>query len=125
MDKFQSYAPLVGRVLMAIIFLVSGYGKASDPAGLANALGSVGLPRILAWPTALFELALAASLILGFQVRIMALAGAAFAVVSALLFHMDFADQGQTVSFMKNLAMAGGFLYVFAFGAGAYALDRR
>lgn len=125
MEKLESYAPLVGRVLMAIIFLVSGYGKAVDPAGTAAYMGMMGLPGFLAWPTAIFELVLAASLILGFQVRVMALLGAGFSIVSALAFHLDFGDQAQAINFMKNLALAGGFLYVFAFGAGAYAIDKR
>ncbi len=125
MEKLDSCAPLVGRVLLTIIFLVSGYGKSADPARTAAHMGMVGLPGFLAWPTAIFELALGASVILGFQVRIRALLGAGLSILSALMFHLDFADQMQSINVMKNLAIAGGFLYVFAFGAGAFAIDKR
>jgi putative oxidoreductase len=64
-------------------------------------------------------------LVLGFQTRIVALVIANFTVVSALFFHCDFADQNQMIHFLKNIAMAGGLLQVFAFGAGAFSLDGR
>ena len=78
---------------------------------------SGGLPAFLAWPTIIFEFAVAASLILGFQVRIMAVLAAGFCLVSGLLYHFNPADQMAMTMFFKNVALAGGFLFVFAHGA--------
>jgi putative oxidoreductase len=125
MDKLSTYAPLVARVLIAVLFLMAGVGKLSDVAGFAGYLTSVGLPAFLAWPAILFELALGVSLLAGFQIRIMALLGAGFCIVSGVLYHFDPADQMQMNSFLKNLAIAGGFLMIFAHGAGAVAIDKR
>jgi putative oxidoreductase len=125
MDKLNTYIPLVARLLIAALFLMAGIGKLSNVEGFAGYLASGGIPAILAWPAILFELAVAASLILGFQVRVMALLGAGFCVVTALLYHFQPADQMQMTSFLKNLAIAGGFLMLFSSGAGAVALDKR
>ena len=64
-------------------------------------------------------------LLVGFQARLAGLVLAVFCVVTALGFHSNFADQMQMINFMKNLAMAGGFLYVASFGAGPFSLDAR
>ena len=125
MDKLTSYAPLVGRILLGALFLVAGLGKLSDVAGFAGYMASAGVPSFLAWPAVIFEIALGASMILGFQARIMALLGAGFCVLAGLLYHFQPADQMQMTMFLKNLAIAGGFLMVFAHGAGPLALDKR
>lgn len=125
MDKLTSYAPLVGRILLGALFLVAGLGKLSDVAGFAGYMASAGVPSFLAWPAVIFEVALGASMILGFQARIMALLGAGFCVLAGLLYHFQPADQMQMTMFLKNLAIAGGFLMVFAHGAGPLALDKR
>ena len=83
------------------------------------------MPSALALPAALFELLGGIAILVGFQTRIVALALAGFCVVTAGLFHANFADQMQMVMFMKNLAMAGGFLTLYAHGAGAMSMDAR
>jgi putative oxidoreductase len=93
--------------------------------GFTGFLTSGGLPGFLAWPAILFELAVAASLILGFQVRVMAFLAAGFCVVTGLLYHFNPADQMAMTMFFKNLALAGGFLMLATNGAGALALDNR
>lgn len=125
MDKLATYAPLVARILIAALFIPAGLGKLGDMAGFTGYLASGGLPAFLAWPSVIFELALGAAVLAGFQVRIAALAGAGFCVVAAFLYHLNFADQIQTIMFFKNLAIAGGFLMLFAHGAGAVAVDSR
>ena len=125
MDKLTSYAPLVGRILLGALFLVAGLGKLSDVAGFAGYMASAGVPSFLAWPAVIFEIALGASMILGFQARIMALLGAGFCVLAGLLYHFQPADQMQMTMFLKNLAIAGGFLMLATYGAGAVALDKR
>ena len=123
MDQLSKYAPLIARLFIGLFFLLAGVGKLADIAGTAGYIESAGLPGVLAWPSALFEIALGLSLILGFQIRYAALAGAAFCVVTAVFFHSNFADQTQMIMFLKNFSIAGGFLLFFAHGAGALALQ--
>lgn len=119
--------PLTGRILMAAIFIMSGIGKIAAPAATIGYISAMGLP----FP----ELALAGAigieviggllLVLGLYTRPVALALAAFSVLTGLLFHSAIADQNQMIHLMKNLAMAGGLLQVAAFGAGSLSLDSR
>ena len=124
MDKVTPYAPVVARVFIAVLFLLAGFGKLADVSGFAGYLASGGLPAFLAWPSIVFEILVGASMLLGYQARIMALLGAGFCVVSAALYHNNFADQTQMVMFLKNFAIAGGFLMIFAHGAGKLAIDK-
>ena len=124
MNQLTKFAPLIARILIGGFFLMAGLGKIADVAGTAGYIQSVGLPGFLAWPAILFEIALGAAILVGFKTRIAALAGAAFCVFTALMFHNNFADQVQMIMFLKNLAITGGFLMIFAHGAGAMALDK-
>lgn len=124
MTAVNTYAPLVGRILIAVLFLLAGLGKLGDVQGFAGYLQSGGLPAILAWPSILFEIAVGALLLIGFQTRLVGLAGAGFCVVAAALYHNNFADQVQMIMFLKNLAIAGGFLLLAANGPGRFALDK-
>ncbi len=122
MTQALAYAPLVGRILLGLLFVVAGAGKLADPAGFAGYMASGGLPAFLAWPAILFEIAVGLALILGVLARPAALAGAAFCVATALLYHFQPADQMQMSIFLKNLAIAGGLLFVAAHGPGKPAL---
>lgn len=124
MDQLSKYAPLIARIFLAAMFIPAGLMKMGDVAGFAGYMASGGVPAILAWPAILFELALGASMLLGFKVRPMALLGAGFCVLTALLYHFVPADQMQMTMAFKNFAIAGGFLMLFAHGAGAVALDK-
>jgi putative oxidoreductase len=124
MDKLSTYAPLIARIFIGLFFLLAGVGKVFDIAGTAGYMASVGLPGFLAWPATLFEIALGLSVLLGFKIRLASLAGAAFCIVTAVLFHNNFADQTQMVMFLKNFSIAGAFLLFYANGAGAVAIDK-
>lgn len=124
MEQLKTYSPLIARLLIGGFFLLAGVGKVADIAGTAGYIQSVGLPGVLAWPAAIFEIALGLALIVGYRTRIAALAGAAFCVVTAVLFHNNFADQPQMIMFLKNFSIAGAFLMFFANGAGKLALDK-
>jgi putative oxidoreductase len=124
MDQLSKYAPLIARIFIGGFFLMSGLGKLGDVAGFAGYVQSGGLPGFLAWPAILFEIAVGLSMLVGFKARLVALAGAAFCIVSAVLYHSNFADQMQMIMFLKNFSIAGGFLMIFAHGAGAVALDK-
>lgn len=124
MDQLQKFAPLLARIFIGGFFLLSGLGKLGDVAGFTGYLTSGGLPGFLAWPSILFEIIVGLSMIAGFKARIVALAGAAFCILAALLYHNNLADQMQMIMFFKNFAIAGGFLMIFAHGAGAMAVDK-
>jgi putative oxidoreductase len=126
-----SLAPLVGRILIALLFIPSGVGKIVGFSGTMAYVASAGLPPALGAITAIIvEVVLAAALLVGWQARWSALIMAAFTIASALFFHQFWAapsDQQlmQNIHFFKNIAIAGGLLFVFAFGPGAYSLDAR
>lgn len=124
MDKLSAYAPLLARLFLAALFLMAGLGKLGDVQGFSGYLTSGGLPAFLAWPSIIFEIVLGLSMLVGYQARIMALLGAGFCIVSAVLYHFQPADQMQMTMFLKNFAIAGGFLMVFAHGAGKLAIDK-
>lgn len=117
---------LTGRILLAVIFVLSGLGKLADPAGTAAYVASAGLPApvLAAWGAAILETVGGIALIAGFRTRIVALALAGFSVIAAVFFHAQFADQNQMIHFLKNLAIAGGLLQLAAFGPGRFALSR-
>jgi putative oxidoreductase len=125
MNKFLDNLMPFARVLLASLFLVAGFSKIGQYAGTQAYMASAGLPGALLPLVILLEAGGALALIVGFQVRWVALAMALFSIVSALLFHFNFADQIQSLMFLKNLSIAGGLLVLAAAGAGAWSLDQR
>lgn len=124
MDQLSKYSPLIARIFIGLFFLLSGVGKLANVGMVMESMESVGLPGILLWPTLLFEAALGLSLLLGYRIRLAALAGAGFCILTALVFHTNFANPVEMVMFLKNFSIAGAFLMFFAHGAGAVALDK-
>lgn len=116
---------LAARVLLALIFIVAGFGKLSDVQGFIGYMAYGGVPALLAWPTIALEILGGFAILVGFQTRYVAIALAGFSVLSGVLFHFDPSDQMQFTSFLKNLAMAGGFLALAAHGAGRFSFDKR
>ncbi|MCB5190850.1 DoxX family protein [Methylobacillus arboreus] len=116
---------LIGRALLALIFIISGFGKLADPTGTIAFITSTGAPLPeLGYAIALFvELGLATALLIGYRARIVALAIALFTLVTAFMFHFDLNDQLQTILFLKNLAITGGLLQIVVHGAGNLSLD--
>ncbi|HET8731278.1 MAG TPA: DoxX family protein [Moraxellaceae bacterium] len=113
---------LLARALMAAIFLIAGYGKVTGFAGTQAYMASMGVPVALLPLVILLELGGGLALLVGFQTRLTALALAGFTVAAGFIFHSG-ADGMQQIMFMKNLAMAGGLLFVAALGAGPASLD--
>lgn len=118
-----SLAPLAGRSLLALIFVLSGAGKLAAYAGTQQYMESAGVPGLLLPLVILAELGGGLALIAGLFTRFSAVALAGFSMVAAVLFHADFADQNQMIHFMKNVSIAGGLLLLAAHGAGAWSLD--
>lgn len=118
---------LIGRILLSIIFIMSGLQKFGSIEGTAGYIGSVGLPAgvLLAWAAAIVETVGGIAILIGFQTRLAALALAGFCLVAGALFHFDPSDQMQMISFMKNVTIAGGFLALFVSGPGSISVDGR
>mgnify|MGYP001815599531 FL=1 len=125
MKTFYSLAAPTGRTLMSLIFIVSGLGKIAGYAGTQAYMESVGVPGMLLPAVIALEVLGGLAVMLGWKTRIAAFLLAGFSIVSAILFHANFGDQMQTIMFMKNLALAGGFLILVASGPGSWALDNR
>ncbi len=124
-SQLTSFATPVGRVLIAIGFLVAGIGKIFGYAGTQGYMESVGVPGALLPLVIALEVFGALAIIVGFQTRLVAFALAGFIILSALIFHFDFGNQAQSIQFMKNFGLAGGFLFLVANGAGAFSIDNR
>jgi len=121
----KKVAELIGRVFLAAIFLLSGLGKIGAYAGTAAYMSSVGVPAALLPVVIATEVLGAIAIIIGWKTRLVAFLLAGFTLVTGVIFHSNFADQVQMIMFLKNAAIAGGFLLLVANGAGALSLDRR
>lgn len=121
----QNSALLFARILLGALFVMAGLGKLGGVEGFAGYMASGGVPAILAWPVILFEILGGLALVAGLQTRAVALALGVFCIVSGVLYHFDPADQMQMTSFLKNVALAGGYLALAVVGGGRYAVDAR
>lgn len=117
----------IGRVLIATLFLISGFEKLSAPDQTIVYIASADLPApTLAYGIALFaELVLSVALVLGYKTRLTAAMLAIFSLVAALTFHFQLGDQNQSIHFFKNIVIVGGLLQIVAFGGGLLSLDSR
>jgi putative oxidoreductase len=124
---YRTYLAPLGRLLLVAIFFLSGSGKVANPSGTIAFIGSTGapLPMVGYALSVAIELGVSALFLIGYKTRTAAAVLALFCVATALLFHSKFADEIQMINFMKNIAMAGGFLQVIALGAGPFTLDAR
>ena len=121
----QTLAAPIGRVLLSLIFVMSGVSKITSFTATQGYMEAMGVPGVLLPLVIVLEVAGGMAVILGWKTRLAAFALAGFSILSALLFHANFADQMQMIMFMKNFAIAGGFLLLVAQGAGSFALDNR
>jgi putative oxidoreductase len=132
MTKFASVSALVGRVLIALFFILAGFAKLGDIAGNMAYTASGGLPGWFVFPALGLEIAAGLAVLVGWQTRLAALGLAAFDLATGVLYHYlpaqsleGFDALLQTLMFQKNLAIAGGLLVLAALGAGQLSLDAR
>jgi len=121
-----AYVSLIGRLLLGMMFLLSGLNKIADPQGTQQYMAAMGMT----WMTTLLyvgavvvELLGALSLFLGFRTRVGAWLLFLFMIPTTLVFHTNLSDQNQMIHFLKNLSVMGGLLYAAAYGAGRLSMD--
>ena len=127
-QTFENNAGMIdvaGRLLLAAIFILSGLQQIPDFAGTQEFMASKGVPGILLPAVIALEIIGGLAIVVGWKTRIFAFLLAGYSLLAAVLFHTDFADAQQYYSFMKNLGMAGGFLFLVANGAGSISLDAK
>lgn len=121
--KTQSYAMAAARVLMALIFILSGLSKIGAADAMRGYMEAMHVPGALLWPTILFEIGAGLFIVVGYQTRIIATMLAGFCLLTAAIFHHQFADQIQMIMFLKNVTMAGGFALLASVGPGSISVD--
>ena len=115
---------LIGRFFISALFLISAYNKIFSIDGTISWMGGFGVPGFLLYPTIALEIILPLFVIIGYQARVSAGLLAIFCIATAFIFHYDFVDQMQTIAFLKNLGLAGGFLFIVANGTKDWSVDR-
>ncbi|HVT50494.1 MAG TPA: DoxX family protein [Dongiaceae bacterium] len=121
------FLPLLGRILIASLFLPAGFGKLTGFKGAVDyaAAAHMPVPSLAIAAAIAIELGCGLLLLVGWKARWAAAAMALFSVVAALFFHTNFADSNMQIHFFKNLAIAGGLLNFVYFGAGPLSVDNR
>lgn len=125
MQGTENVATLVGRVLMSLLFVTSGWGKLLGAAAVQAMFAKQGLPMVQAvWLLAVvIEFGGGLLILFGLLTRPVAFIVACWCVATALVAHTNFADRAQEIQFYKNMGLTGGFLYIATFGAGVWSLD--
>jgi len=116
---------LVARFFISLIFLLSGINKIGNYEGTVGWMESLGMPGIFLIPAIILEIVAPILIMVGYKVKISAALLSVFCVATAIIFHSDFSDQMQFISFMKNIGLAGGFLFIVVNGAKDFSLDKK
>jgi putative oxidoreductase len=131
-EAVKTYGPLAGRILLALLFVISGFGKITGFEGTVGYIAAKGLPlpQLGAVLAIVVELGAGILLVVGWQARWAATVLFLFLIPTTLIFHNFWGveaaqKQMQTIQFMKNLCIMGGMLYIMAFGAGPFSVDNR
>ena len=124
MKKFEDIGFLVARILMPILFIVAGWGKITGYAGTQQYMEAMGVPGFFLPLTILLEFGGGLAILFGCLTRFTALFTAAFTLLTAFIFHTNFGEGANSLMFMKNLTIAGGYLLLGLVGPGAYSIDR-
>ncbi len=115
---------LIGRILISALFLISSFNKIFNLEGSMSWMEGFGVPSFFIFPAIAIEMILPVLVIVGYQARIAAGILAIFCLATAFIFHFEFSNQSQLISFLKNIGLAGGFLFIVANGTKDWAVDR-
>ena len=116
---------LVGRIFISSIFLLSGINKIQNYEGSHSWMESLGVPGILLIPAIVLEVLAPILIMVGYRVKISAALLSLFCIATAIIFHTDFSNQMQFISFFKNIGLAGGFLFLVINGAKDFSIDKK
>ncbi len=116
---------LVGRIFISVLFFINGIFKINNYDGTIEWMDSYGLPDIMIIPAIIIEIVAPILIVIGYKTKIAAALLFLFCITTAFIFHNDFSDQMQLTAFLKNIALAGGFMFLIANGAKAYSLDKK
>ena len=116
---------LIGRILISALFLISAYDKIFSIDGSMSWMEGFGVPGFLLYPAIALEIILPLFIIIGYRARIAAGLLALFCLSTAFIFHLNFADPMQKISFLKNIGLAGGFLFILANGTKDWSVENK
>lgn len=125
MTNLIKFASPTGRALLVSVFLLSGLNKLGAIEATQGYMASVGLPGFMLFPAIALEIVAPLAIVAGFYSRLAAFLLAGFSIMTAFLFHTDFADQIQVIMFSKNIALAGGLLFLVSTGPGALSVNNK
>jgi len=120
-----NFFDLISRIFISLIFLLSGYNKIFNYENTVVWMEGFGIPGFLLWPAILLEIILPILIIIGYRTQISAILLAIFCLATAVIFHFDFDNQKQTIDFLKNFALAGGFLFIAVHGPKDWSVERK
>ena len=125
MTTMKNIIDLIGRILISALFFLNGIFKISNYEGTIGWMESFGMPGMFLVPAIILEIAGPILIIIGYKTKLAAGLLSLFCIATAVIFHNDFADQIQFTSFLKNIALAGGFLILFVNGAKGFSVDKK
>lgn len=121
----MQFIEVLGRIFLSTLFFIEGINKIFNYEGTIQYMESFDVPQYLVIPAIILEILFPILLILGYQTKIAALIMAMFTIVVAIIFHTDFDNHMQFITFFKNIAIAGGFIIIFVNSPGKFSLDYR
>ena len=113
----------IGRILLSALFLIEGIGKISMQEDVIMYMADYGVPEILFIPAIILEILFPLLLIIGYKTKLSALIMALFTLTVAIIFHTNFSEEMQVIFFLKDIAIAGGFMIIIVYGPGKISLD--
>ena len=120
-----NFLDLVGRIFISSIFLLSGYNKIFNYSGTISWMEGFGIPGFLLVPAIILEIILPVFIIVGYKTQITASFLAIFCIATGIIFHLDFTNQMQTIQLLKNIGLAGGFLFIAVNGPKEWAMETK
>ena len=120
-----NFLDLIGRILISSIFLLSGYNKVFNYSGTVSWMEGFGIPGFLLAPAIILEIILPILIIVGYKTQLAAALLAIFSISTGVIFHLDLNDQMQTIQLLKNLGLAGGFLFIAVNGPKEWAVETK